>query len=226
MIRRKFSGALDDLFISARRYRSSQEFKELITFVSKFRFYSPYNAMLIYIQKPGARFVCPASRWERQFGRKIKPEANPLIILQPMGPVMFVFDVSDTEPGRDALPLPSYVENPFEVRSGKIGSELEWTIENAKRDGVEIITKKEGSQLAGSIMAVSEKNSKSLLFRIGKDQKGFPIYQRIPVRYCLLLNENLSRESHYATLTHELGHLYCGHLGTPNRKWWPDRSLP
>jgi len=98
------------------------------------------------------------------------------------------------------------------------------TIENSKRDGIEIIAKKEGSQLAGFIMAVSEEYSNFLLFRIGKDQKGFPIYQRIPVRYCLLLNENLSRESHYATLTHELGHLYCGHWGTPNRKWWLDRS--
>jgi hypothetical protein len=22
---------------------------------------------------------------------------------------------------------------------------------------------------------------------------------------------------------HELAHLYCGHLGTPNEKWWPHR---
>jgi hypothetical protein len=27
----------------------------------------------------------------------------------------------------------------------------------------------------------------------------------------------------YATLVHELAHLYCGHLGTPNEKWWPNR---
>jgi hypothetical protein len=25
----------------------------------------------------------------------------------------------------------------------------------------------------------------------------------------------------------ELGHLYCGHLGTPSERWWPDRrGLP
>ena len=29
--------------------------------------------------------------------------------------------------------------------------------------------------------------------------------------------------SRYATLVHELGHLYCGHLGTPHDRWWPDR---
>jgi antirestriction protein ArdC len=42
-----------------------------------------------------------------------------------------------------------------------------------------------------------------------------------------LLNSNFSAEARYATLVHELAHLYCGHLGTPNDKWWPDRrGLP
>src|SRR5439155_9836033 len=45
----------------------------------------------------------------------------------------------------------------------------------------------------------------------------------VPLRYEILLNAQHSAEAKYATLTHELGHLYCGHLGTPNPKWWPDR---
>ena len=40
----------------------------------------------------------------------------------------------------------------------------------------------------------------------------------------MLISTNLSKEGKYATLTHELGHLYCGHLGSPNEKWWPDRQ--
>jgi hypothetical protein len=44
------------------------------------------------------------------------------------------------------------------------------------------------------------------------------------VRYERIFNANPSREAQYATLAHELGHLYCGHLGTPNPKWWPDRQ--
>jgi hypothetical protein len=54
------------------------------------------------------------------------------VILQPMGPVMFVFDVADTEPLPGAPPLPAKVERPFEVRRGKIGGELKSTVENAK----------------------------------------------------------------------------------------------
>ncbi len=41
--------------------------------------------------------------------------------------------------------------------------------------------------------------------------------------YQLNLNDSTSREAQYATLTHELGHLYCGHLGTDNPCWWSDR---
>ena len=28
-----------------------------------------------------------------------------------------------------------------------------------------------------------------------------------------------------ATLVHELAHLYCGHLGSPDEHWWPDRQM-
>ena len=49
-------------------------------------------------------------------------------------------------------------------------------------------------------------------------------YASFRVLYELLLNSLHSAEAMYATLVHELGHLYCGHLGTPNPKWWPDRQ--
>src|SRR5262249_32127730 len=126
--------ALDELFTYARQYKSSKECLELLRFVAGFRFYSPYNAMLIYTQMKGARYVAPAHRWMRDYGRQVKPGARPIVILQPMGPVMFVFDVADTEPGPRARPLPREVEKPFEVLKGRIGSELERTVRNAKRD--------------------------------------------------------------------------------------------
>lgn len=131
--------ALDELVNLAHQYTSTKPYQELIAFVARFRFYSPYNSMLIFIQKPGAKFVAPAHRWIWQYGRTIRPNAHPLVILQPMGPVMFVFDVEDTEAGPDAPPLPKEVEKPFEVRCGHVGKELEHTIENAKRDGVRIL---------------------------------------------------------------------------------------
>jgi hypothetical protein len=107
--------------------------------------------MLVHIQMPGAHYVAPPHRWFREYRRRIKTDARPLVILQPMGPIMFVYDVSDTEPEEGAPPLPSQVLNPFEIRHGQIRGELRRTIENAKRDGVLVTDRESGSLSAGSI---------------------------------------------------------------------------
>jgi hypothetical protein len=215
--------SLDELFTLARRYRSCQAYSELLKFIVQFRFYSPFNAMLIHTQKPGAAYVAPPQRWLSEYQRRIKAEAQPLVILQPMGPVMFVFDVSDTEPEKDAPPLPSDIEHPFEVCQGQIGAEFEITIENARRDGVSVVERKEGSQRAGSVEHVKSGQPLNFLVR----QRPRREYVQVPHRYTLILNSNHSVKTRYATLVHELAHLYCGHLGTPNEKWWRDRgTLP
>jgi len=215
--------ALDELFNATYAYRSSQGFYDLMQFVRHFRFYSPYNAFLIHIQRPGATFVAPPTRWNREYGRTVKPNANPIVILQPMGPVMFVFDVSDTEEGPDARPLPAGVDKPYEVLKGELGDELWRTKDNAIRDGIRIHEQELGSQAAGSIHRVDGGNLPKLKYEYGKDKEGYPINYEVPVRYEVVMNMDLSPESQYATLAHELAHLYCGHLGTPNKKWWPDR---
>jgi hypothetical protein len=213
-------GALDELFATARQYSSGREYMELMRFVRRFRFYSPFNAMLIHIQKPGTTFVAPPHRWRDKFKRDIRPGARPLIILQPMGPVMFVFDVSDTEPSESAEPLPREVLNPFSVDDGRIGGQLERTIESAKRDGIRITKQDAGAQRGGSI----ETTGAGKFLTITKKLKPVEQHVQVPLRYELLVNSKHSRETQYATIAHELGHLYCGHLGTPNPKWWPDRK--
>lgn len=211
--------ALDELFSHAGRYRSSKEYDELMAFLRLFRSYAPFNAMLLHTQMPGARYVAPAHRWRSQYGRRVKPNARPLVILQPMGPVMFVFDVSDTEPMDGAPALPPEVERPFEVYGRKIGSELGWTIENAKRDGIRVYDQQAGSQSAGSIRTTAGGSTLQVQVR----ERPEPQFITVPLRYQLLLNADHETEARYATLVHELAHLYCGHLGTPNPRWWPDR---
>ena len=46
----------------------------------------------------------------------------------------------------------------------------------------------------------------------------------VPTRFEITINDGHDLATRYATLTHELGHLYCGHLGTPDEKWWPNRQ--
>ena len=163
---------LDELFRLTSRYKLSKDYGELLNFMRRFRTYSPYNAVLVNIQMPGARFVASPRRWQRKYHHQIKPGEHPLLMLQPMGPVMFAFDVSDA-----------------------------------------------GSQHAGQIGTAS--TSAYLEFVVGAGPSREVV--SVPVRYELLLSDGLSAEASYATLVHELAHLYCGHLGTPNVSWWPDR---
>src|SRR2546429_8645100 len=93
-------------------------------------------------------------------------------------------------------------------------------IENAKRDGISVTENRAGSQSAGSIQKLAP-GGKPLSFQT--QFKPEPKYVDVPLRYALLLSSSLSAEARYVTLVHELGHLYCGHLGTPDDKWWPDR---
>ena len=77
--------ALDELFQFALRYTSSKEFQDLLNFAARFRWYSPFNALLAHIQMPGASYVAPAYRWARDYERRIRPGARPIVLLQPGG---------------------------------------------------------------------------------------------------------------------------------------------
>lgn len=216
--------ALDELFNATYAYRWSDEFSDLMQFVKKFHYYSPYNAMLINFQRPGARFVASPIRWIKKYNRKVRVSANPILILQPMGPVMFVFDIADTEPlpGKDKVPVSA--ADPFKTRKGKILSEYGRTIENVVRDGIRVLDQQQGAGSAGFIQAVKNQDGVPLEFETGVDEDEMPVYVHVPHRYDIVLNQLHSKEVRYATMVHELAHLYCGHLGTPNKKWWPDRT--
>lgn len=211
--------ALDELFQVAGQFSTRVEYADLLHFIARFRMYSPFNAMLVHTQMPGATYVATARRWLQDYKRRIHPGARPITILQPKGPVLFVFDVSDTSPLPDAPELPQSVTNPFAIFKGKENGELERTIENAKRDGVRVHHREFGSQHAGQIQIADTLD----VFHLSEGPKSKERHVTVPVRYELLLNSHQTSEERYATLVHELGHLYCGHLGTSNEQHWLDR---
>jgi len=92
-------------------------------------------------------------------------------------------------------------------------------IENAKRDGVAVVGREAGSQSAGAIQCAKPGRSLHIVTKLKPNLE----YKTVPLRYELLFNAKHSIEERYATLVHELAHLYCGHLGTPDDRWWPDR---
>jgi IrrE N-terminal-like domain len=211
--------ALDELFHVAEQFSTRAAYGDLLRFIARFRMYSPFNAMLVHTQMPGATYVATPRRWLQDYMRKIRPGARPITILQPRGPVMFVFDVSDTNPLPGAPQLPPSVTNPFAIFQGKENGELAKSIENAKRDGIRVHEREFGSQYAGHI----ETTNTTEVFHLSERHLLSERKQSVPVRYELLLNSHQTPEEQYATLVHELGHLYCGHLGPWNAQYWPDR---
>lgn len=210
--------SVDDLVAEAWQYRRSADFRELLEFMGRFRQQKPFNALLLHIQRPGATFVETARNWRERHGRVVKPGERPLVVLWTFGPVMFMYDLSQTEPDASAPPLPLHVEAPFAMPP-IVGVEraVTLTIANAQRDGVRVTPVPAGSALAGCIRT-SRGSWQDVLVR-----RRPPVVERHAVKYDVEVNDGLSPTEVYATLAHELGHLYCGHLGTPNPKWWPDR---
>ena len=199
--------ALDELFIEAGTYRNRKDFKQLLEFVKRFKYLAPYNAFLVHIQKPGSLYVATASEWKVKFKRKIIPGARPLVILRPFGPVSFVFELGDTYGGEA---FPEELLHPFKTEGELEVTKFNTLLSNLICDGISYHRENYGVSLAGSIQ-VADGN-----MNIRIDRK------EVKVLYNMVVNNNSTKEEQFATIAHELGHLYCGHLGTPNKKWWPD----
>ncbi len=215
--------SLNALISASMRYNRSQDYLALLAFMRKFHWYAPFNALLVHIQRPGATYVATARRWER-YGRRVLPEAQVLMLLQPFGPVMFVFDVAQTAALDGALPLPAEVLDPYVTRSvlSDTRAEVLWNVVvgNAVRDGIRVARADHGPGSAGFITTTTRAGVQSYVTRVRPEEETV----EVAVRYELLVNAGHRGASALATLVHELAHLYCGHLGTPDAKWWPDRG--
>jgi hypothetical protein len=204
----KSQKALDELFQEAGAYRKSTDYLELFQFIRRFPSFAPYNGFLLHVQKPGAVYVASVRQWRERFGRTIKPGARPLVVLRPFGPVEFVYDVPDTE---GKTPFPERLLEPFKADGVLPEGLYSQTVHNLFRDRVRCEEADHGTNRAGSISTA----------RGGLTIGVAPNVLR--AWYVMLVNKNLDAGAKYATLAHELAHLYCGHLGTPDETWWPDR---
>jgi hypothetical protein len=194
-----FQSTLDDLFTRSRRFRHTREFAEAVDFVARFHEYSAFNNMLVYLQNPNATFFATATHWAHKFGRAIKEDARPMLILAPRTPVLLVYDVSDTEGG----PLPGKYEN-FSKTTGRFQPRvLDHTLRNCARDFIRIDRKPMSPLHAGQATL----RIRDPLFKV-----------RITLR------EDLDDAAAYAILCHELAHVFLGHVGACRNADWPYRA--
>lgn len=193
---------LDQLLDDSRLYESSAEYLNLLNFVIRLKGFAPFNAMLLQVQKPGLMYAASRADWLEKFGRVIKHGSRPLLIMWPFGPVALVYDVIDTE----GKALPEDV-NTF-VADGDVNEQIlsAYAAKLNKRK-IKWNDVDAGDGNAGAI---------SVVFRGTKsDEKN---------RYRLSINKNHNPNTRFATLAHELGHLFLGHLGDDRHLKIPNRS--
>jgi uncharacterized small protein (DUF1192 family) len=202
--------SLDEMFAASRRYRNSREYMDMLKFISRFPKYSPFNCLLLYTQNPSVSYVATAGTWAKKFGRYPKYDARPLVILAPMSPVLFVYDLKDTE----GEPVPSDLIRPFHTE-GKLPVELyKTTSTNAALHGIEVREVLLRHHHGGSAVRMTNQARKK--------------YRNLQLgtwaKYLILLGKEHPLEDRFSSLVHELAHIFCGHLGIDETAWWPDRQ--
>jgi hypothetical protein len=198
--RKEIVSSIDSLLRRSSVYQRSDQFREMITFMARFRDYAPYNNMLVRIQNPTCSFYATERDWRDRLGRNLKEDARPMLILAPMHPVMLVYALDETE-GKD---VPEELKA-FGAYHGQWNSVwLERTVENAsRRDRIYVDFKTLSSTNAG--FATLARGSDKWKMRIA-------------------IHSQLDEPSRYGTLCHELAHIYLGHLGSDGDHWWPSRT--
>jgi hypothetical protein len=197
---REVESTVDALVRESAAYRSTDAFQEMVGFMGNFRDYAPFNNMLVKLQNPSCSFFATQRDWERRFGRHLKDDARPMLILAPMHPVMLVYDLDST----DGQVLPQELLQ-FAKFEGEWNAErLTRTIKNATvHDRIRIDKVRLSSTNAG--FATVWPGQGEMKMRIG-------------------LHEELDEPSRYGVLLHELAHVYLGHLGGDMDGWWPCRG--
>ena len=199
----KLRQEIDKLYEDVVEYRDSHNFNAALKFIAHFKQMAPFNAAMVNIQKPGSRYVATPARW-REMGRYPKAGVRPLVIMQPFGPVCYVYELNDTE----GKPVPDEVLNPFQIEGSAEGL-LDQYVHSLWKEGIAYRDEDYGTTLAGFIQVTSKGNN--LPLKEHTDKNGHLI-SCVPHEYDMLINRNLSETEKCATLFHELGHYFCGHL--------------
>ena len=192
---------LDQLLEDSRLYRKGADYKNLLDFAVRLRNFAPFNALLLQIQKPGLNHAASARDWLETFGRTIKDGSRPLLILWPFGPVALVYDLLDTE----GAPIPEGIAAFAATGTIDLMSLARFEQDLSKKN---IAWNKvdAGDRNAGSIQLVKR-----------------PAKPGEASSYKMAVNKNHDPNVQFATLAHELAHLFLGHLGRDVHLRIPER---
>jgi len=203
------SNPVDEVFAAVTRFRSSRDFMALMRYIARFPNYSAFNGLLLYLQNPSATYVATARTWAQKFSRQPRRDAKPLVILAPMAPILFLFDMPDTE----GTPVPSSLLRPREADGLLLEKTYTNTVHNAALHGIAVYE----TTLANGETDTASRSTPALR------KKFQDLNLKKDTSYLILIDKTQNLEDRYASLAYELGHIFCSHLGIDRHAWWPER---
>jgi IrrE N-terminal-like domain len=237
-------GQVRQLFHAALEAQTPASLVEFAEFCSRFRRHSIFNARLIQTQRRGARVCATAAEWQRA-GRHILPDAQPIIILWPFGPTAHVYDVEDTGPVHDRAAIGDPFAATTALSRDKIAAAINRLVKGcaaSKQFHIDIVGDRLGFSLAGSAAAQGEipaplpdaaaatahgKVAATPTEHVYVDAKGTKKGHWIP-SWRVKMNDRMTPAEQLVTVAHELGHIFCGHIGGCgghlDQGGWPDRN--
>ena len=93
----KIYESINEFFLRAIELKETGKISKFFRFLKKAPDHAPFNNALVFRQNPDCSYYATANQWYTRFGRTIKADARPMVILFPFGPVDFVYDIESTE---------------------------------------------------------------------------------------------------------------------------------
>lgn len=163
---------------------------------------SIFNAALVYCQRSGAIWVETEYGWNKN-GRFLKPNALPIVILKPFGPVEFVYEYGETDGNPEYPPIRLYTQPKIADLEQVDFSKLTYALNN------HLIYYGEqplGRRLYGN---VTKSDEPYFIEFYNPNTKKFEVV-RTP--FGMVINSIMPTSVKFTTVIHELAHLCCGHL--------------
>lgn len=190
--------ALDLIYQNSSNQIKTEEVKELIKYINRLRHMSVDNAILVRVQKPDCEYAARKFHWEIHERKKLKPEAKPLIILQG-DTTDFVYALSDIRTRKYDL---DWV--PPECGEEMLYDYFRNIIFNMNAIGIDFIKQELESKFVGRIKVIDEGMAAELTYK----EKDYLVKKT----HMIIVSDTLSDRDIFATIVHELGHYFCGHI--------------